>query len=248
MKLSEKIAVVTGGSRGIGASISKKLGYEGATVAVVYKNNAEKAKEVVKEIRSNRGEARAFQADVSDYASIQQLLENILNAYGKIDILVNNAGIFEMKPLKEVDQTHVSHLFKTNFESVLYMTQAFAPYFPTTGGRIVNISTSLMYAPRSGTAIYSATKAAVSVLTNAFAKELGEKGITVNAVAPSMVKTDMTSATPEARIQAIIANTPVGRIGEGEDIANIVAFFASDESKFITGRTLLADGGLIDRL
>lgn len=164
------------------------------------------------------------------------------------DILINNAGIFEARGAGDIDAEHVARVFDNNFGSVLNMTQLAIPYFPGTGGRIVNVSSNLMYSPRPGTGIYAASKAAVSVMTHAFAKELGARGITVNAVAPSMTQTDMTAATPEMRRQAVIASTPGGRIGEPDDIADVVSFLAADASRWVTGRTILVDGGLTDGL
>jgi len=187
-------------------------------------------------------------ADVTDRPAVDSVITAIALRFGQINILVNNAGVFEASPFGGIDAALVQRVFDANMGSVLNMTQAAVPHFPAAGGRIVNVSTNLIYSPRPGTSIYAASKAAVSVLTHAFAKELGSRGITVNAVAPSMVTTDMTAATPEARRQHVIASTPGGRIGDPADIADIVAFLASDDSRWITGRTLLTDGGLTDAL
>jgi 3-oxoacyl-[acyl-carrier protein] reductase len=248
MTLANKIAVVTGGSRGIGAAIAHKLAAQGATVAVIYKSNAQQAQVIVDTIAGAGGTAAAFNADVSDRAAVDTVIAAIVQRFGQIDILVNNAGTFEPSPFGGIDAALVQRVFDANMGSVLNMTQAAVPHFPAAGGRIVNVSSNLIYSPRPGTGIYAASKAAVSVLTNAFAKELGSRGITVNAVAPSMTSTDMTAATPEARRQQVIAGTPAGRIGEPADIAEVVAFLASDDSRWITGRTLLTDGGLTDAL
>ncbi|MDN4547758.1 SDR family NAD(P)-dependent oxidoreductase [Pseudomonas sp. C32] len=248
MKLVNRIAVVTGGSRGIGAAIARKLAAEGAIVAVVYQSGFDQAQSVVRAIRAAGGAAEAFAADVADASAVRSAIDMIVARFGRIDILVNNAGIFEGRNFADIDADHVSRLFAVNMSSVLHMMQAAVPHFPSTGGRVVNVSTNLIYSPRPGTAIYAASKAAVSVLTNGFAKELGARGITVNAVAPSMTSTDMTAATPDVRRQAVIAATPAARIGEPEDIADVVVFLASDESRWITGRTLLTDGGLTDSL
>ena len=248
MTLANKIAVVTGGSRGIGAAIARKLAAQGATVVIVYKSNTQHAQAIVDAINADGGTAAAFRADVADRVAVDAVIASIVNRFEKIDILVNNAGIFESSPFGSIDAALVQRMFDANMGSVLNMTQAAAPHFPAAGGRIVNVSTNLIYSPRPGTSIYAASKAAVSVLTAAFAKELGARGITVNAVAPSMVSTDMTAATPEARRQQVIANTPAGRIGEPADIADVVAFLSSDDSRWITGRTLLTDGGMTDAL
>lgn len=248
MSFANKIAIVTGGSRGIGAAIARKLAEGGATVAIVYKSNVEQANSVVESIERAGGAASAFAADVSDRTAVGDVVGDIVRRFGHVDILINNAGVFEVRGLIDIDAEHVSRVFSANMDSVLIMTQAVAPYIPSQGGRIVNVSTNLIYAPRPGTAIYAASKAAVSVLTSAFAKELGARGITVNAVAPSMTNTDMTATTPETRREAVKIGTPSGRIGEPDDIAEVVAFLASDASRWITGRTLLTDGGLTDAL
>jgi 3-oxoacyl-[acyl-carrier protein] reductase len=248
MLFANKIAIVTGGSRGIGAAIARKLAEGDAAVAIVYKSNAELANSVVESIEKAGGSAAAFAADVSDRAAVNNVVSAIVRRFGRVDILINNAGVFEGRSFDDIDAEHVHRVFSANMNSVLNMTQAVVPYMPSEGGRIVNLSTNLIYAPRPGTAIYSASKAAVSVLTSAFAKELGARGITVNAVAPSVTNTDMTATTPEARRQAVIAGTPSGRVGEPDDIADVVAFLASDASRWITGRTLLTDGGLTDAL
>lgn len=248
MSFANKIAIVTGGSRGIGAAIARKLAEGGATVAIVYKSNVEQANSVVESIERAGGAASAFAADVSDRTAVGDVVGDIVRRFGHVDILINNAGVFEVCGLIDIDAEHVSRVFSANMDSVLIMTQAVAPYIPSQGGRIVNVSTNLIYAPRPGTAIYAASKAAVSVLTSAFAKELGARGITVNAVAPSMTNTDMTATTPETRREAVKIGTPSGRIGEPDDIAEVVAFLASDASRWITGRTLLTDGGLTDAL
>lgn len=248
MTLNQKIAIVTGGSRGIGAAIARKLAAQGAHVAIVYKSNAQCAQAVVQDIGAAGGTATAFGADVADRACVDTVIAAVVQRFGHIDILVNNAGVFESSPFGNIDAALVRRVFDANMGSVLNMTQAAVPHFPAAGGRIVNVSTNLIYAPRPGTGIYAASKAAVSVLTHAFAKELGARGITVNAIAPSVVNTDMTAATPPARRQQVIAGTPAGRIGEPADIADVVAFLASDDARWITGRTLLTDGGLTDAL
>ena len=219
MQASPRIAIVTGGSRGIGAAVAVKLASQGLAVAIIYQHNAQAAEQVLERIRAAGGVAEAFAADVSDEASVKAAMTLI-----------------------------VGRAFNVNLNSVIYMVQNALPHFPLRGGRIVNFSTNLIYQPRLGSGLYAASKAAVSVLTNALAKELGPRGITVNAVAPSMTRTDMTAATPPARREAVMAATPLGRIGEPEDVADVVAFLASDESRWVTGRTLLTDGGLTDAL
>ncbi len=248
MSADQKIAIVTGGSRGIGAAVARRLASRGMAVSILYLSNAGKAEEIVADIRWAGGTADSIAADVSKPAEIRQAVENIVKRHGRIDVLVNAAGILEMQPLATIDDETIARSFDVNVKSVIHMIQACLPHFPASGGRIVNLSSNLIYQPRPGAGFYAATKAAVSVLTNAFAKELGPRGITVNAVAPSLTRTDMTAATPEARLQAVTAATPLGRIGEPEDIADVVSFLASDDSRWITGRTILTDGGLTDAL
>jgi 3-oxoacyl-[acyl-carrier protein] reductase len=245
MKFADKVAVVTGGARGIGAAIALKLAVQGASIAIVDKDDAEQSYETIAAVG---GTAAKFVADVADQGAVHRTIAAIVQRFGRIDILINNAGIFEERRFSDIDANHVSRLFNTNMMGMLHMTQAATPYFPAIGGRIVNVSTNMIYAPRPGTAIYAASKAAVSVMTRVLAQELGARGITVNAVAPSWTDTDMTRLAPQAQRQAVLAHTPAGRIGEPADIADVLAFLASDDSRWITGRTLLADGGMTDGL
>ncbi len=246
MKLKSNVAVVTGGSRGIGAAISLKLAAAGATVAIVYRSNTTEAQSLMDKITASGGSAAIFAADVASVTDVQNVIDAIVARFGQINILVNNAGVFEARPFGAIDAAHVERMFSVNLGSMLYMTQAAVPHFPKTGGRIVNISSSLMYAPRPGTGIYAASKAAVSVMTGAFARELGTRGITVNAVAPATTRTDMTADISEERSRDVIARTPAGRLGEPDDIAEVVMFLASEAGRWINGRTLLTDGGLTD--
>lgn len=248
MAQQPRVAVVTGGSRGIGAAVARRLAAEGMTTVIIYQSNSERAAAVVNDITASGGVAIAIPADVAQSLDMRRAVRDVVERFGRIDVLVNCAGILEMHTINDLDATNIAEAFGVNFNGVVYAVQAALPHFPPEGGRIINFSSNLIYQPRVGTGLYAATKAAVSVLTNALAKELGPKGITVNAVAPSLTRTDMTSGTPPARLEAVAAATPLGRIGEPEDIAHIVAFLASSQSRWITGRTLLADGGLTDGL
>lgn len=248
MKHADKVAIVTGGSRGIGAAIARKLASQGAQVVIVYRSNQQQAEHVVADIISQGGKAVAYAADVSQEQDVRDTLSAIATRFGRVDILINNAGVFEGRTLADVDAEHIARVFNGNMGSMLLMTRHALPFFPEHGGRIVNVSSNLIYSPRIGTAIYSASKAAVSVLTHAYALELGPRGITVNAVAPAMTETDMTAATPLARREAVANGTPLGRVAQPQDIADVVAFLASEDARWITGRTLLTDGGLTDAL
>lgn len=243
MKLQNQIAVVTGASRGIGAAVARKLASEGGTVAVVYKTNRSTAEDTAGSIRNAGGQAAVFQAEVSDERSVNTMVKEVVAKFGRIDILVNAAGIFDAAPVGQISREVFHNEFFTNAWSVVATTQAALPHFPASGGYIVNVSTSLVHEPGDGTAVYSAAKAAVEVLTRGFAMELGTRGIRVNAVAPAITRTDMTAGIPEEHLQHETSLTPLGRLAEPEDIADVVAFLVSSDARWITGRTILTDGG-----
>ncbi len=242
--LTGKIALVTGGSRGIGAAVSRKLALLGAHVAIGYRDNRKAAQRVVAEIEAASGIAACFKVEISEHASVRALMTNVAARFGHIDILINSAGVFSTRPLEQVDHAFFSEQFNTNAWGTLLTMQQAVPYFPARGGRIVNLSSQCVYSPRNGTGVYAASKAAVSALTHACAIELGGRSITVNAIAPAATDTDMIAGMTEARRDAIMAATPLGRLATPEDIADAVAFLASDQARWITGRTILADGGM----
>uniref|UniRef100_A0A8W7PB41 Ketoreductase domain-containing protein n=1 Tax=Anopheles coluzzii TaxID=1518534 RepID=A0A8W7PB41_ANOCL len=215
MKQADKVAVVTGGSRGIGAAIARKLASQGAQVVIVYRSNQQQAEHVVADIISQGGKAAAYAADVSQEQDVRDALSAIATRFGRIDILINNAGVFEGRSLADVDAEHIARVFNGNMGSMLLMTRHALPFFPEHGGRIVNLSSNLIYSPRIGTAIYSPSKAAPH-------------------------------RWPAAK--AVANGTPLGRVAQPEDIADVVAFLASEDARWITGRTLLTDGGLTDAL
>jgi 3-oxoacyl-[acyl-carrier protein] reductase len=239
-----KVALVTGGSSGIGAGAAKRLAGKGATVAVHYHAHADNAQAVVADIEAAGGSAFAVGGDVSKPGDVAGIVEAVVARAGKIDILVNSAGILEYAVFGEIDPTSFERQFAINTLGVLLMMQAVAPHFPASGGRIVNVSTNLAYRQIEGCVVYAASKAAVSAMTEGFAKELGKKGVTVNAVAPGATLTPMTAWLSDEMKAGISASTPLGRIATPEDIADVIAFLASDESRWVTGRTLLVDGGL----
>uniref|UniRef100_C6BLP8 Short-chain dehydrogenase/reductase SDR n=2 Tax=Ralstonia pickettii TaxID=329 RepID=C6BLP8_RALP1 len=245
LRLSGRTAIVTGGSRGIGAAVARRLAADGARVAVVYRSKQEEADAVVQSIRATGAHAIAVQADVSDAASVDAMTGTVREAFGAIDILVNNAGILENQPVGSIDLASFDVQFRTNAFSTILVTQAVLPHVPAPGGRIVNVSSSLVYRPRAGLAVYAASKAAVGALTHAFAVELGPRNITVNAVAPALTRTDMTAPIPDEVKARMRDSTPLGRLAEPGDIADAVAFLASDDARWITGRTLMTDGGFI---
>lgn len=242
--LEGKIAVVTGGSRGIGAAIVTLLAARGARVTFTFREQASAAAAVVDEVNRHGGTARAVQVEVANATAVARLMDDVITTYGHLDVLVNNAGVFGARGLEDIDFSFFAEQFHTNVWGTIQVTQAALPHFPVTGGRIINLSSQRMYSPKDRTGVYAAAKGAITVLTHAFAIELGPRAITVNAVAPSVTRTEMTAAMPAVRKQALAEATPLGRVGEPGDVARIVAFLASDDAAWITGRTILADGGL----
>jgi 3-oxoacyl-[acyl-carrier protein] reductase len=238
-----KVALVTGGSRGIGAAIVRELSGRGASIALTFKSQRDKADAIVRELMEKGGHGTAFEADVIDAESVQRAIDGTVEAFGRIDILVNNAGVFGPRTFGDIDFTFFSQQFNTNVWGMISVSQAALAHFPESGGRIVNVSSFRAFSPRDRGGLYGASKAAVSTMTEAMAIELGPRGITVNAVAPGITKTDMTAAIPDERRKTLSEATPLRRLAEPEDIAVSVAFLASDDSRWVTGRTILVDGG-----
>lgn len=243
-RLTGKIALVTGGSRGIGAAIAVSLASQGATVAVNYVSNKSAAERVVADINKLGTKAAAFQANVSLDGDSARLVAEVVKTFGRIDILVNNAGVFEMKSIEDLDLAHYDRLFNVNVKGVIATTIAALPKL-SDGGRIINISSGAAKATMVGGSVYSATKAALETLTRIWAQDLGKRRITVNAVAPGTTLTDMLEAgLPEEMKQMYIGKTALGRLGEPSDIADVVTFLASEEARWVTGQTINADGGI----
>ncbi len=243
-RLAGKVALVTGGSRGIGTAIAKRLADEGATVALTYSKNKESADKVVNEINQGESKAYAYKADVVSQSEVLQLIEQIKKDHGKLDILVNNAGVWEGGPLEEVDVEQFDRIFDVNVKGVIATTKAALKVLEN-GGRIINISSVAANTTLAGMSIYSSSKAALDALTRIWAQELGARQITVNGVAPGTTATDMYhQAMPEEAKKAYIEKTALKRVGEPEDIANVVAFLASEDGGWITGKTIEASGGI----
>jgi len=240
--LAGKVALVTGASGGIGSAIARALAAQGAAVAVHYRGGAEKAEALAREIG---GQAAAFGADFLLPAEATRLAAAVAGHFGRIDILVNSAGIIEPGVFGAIGAESFERQFAANVLSVLLMMQAAVPHFPAAGGRIINISSSLAMAPLESTVVYSASKAAVNTLTQGFARELGKRHITVNAIAPGATETEMTAGVPAEIKERIAGATPLGRWARPEDIADVAVFLASDAARFITGRIMVVDGGLI---
>jgi 3-oxoacyl-[acyl-carrier protein] reductase len=245
MKLSGKIAVVTGASKGIGAAIAKQLAAEGATVAVNYSSSKADGEKVVDEITAAGGNAIAIQANVSKTADIIRLVAETVAAFGRIDILVNNAGIYDFAPLGEITEEHFHRQFNLNVLGLTLCVQEAIKHFPEGGGSIVNIGSVVGTLSPAGSSIYNATKSAVDGLTRTLAKELGSRNIRVNAVNPGPVETEGTHAAGAIdAFAAFAAVTPLGRIGQPQDIAPVVSFLASPDSGWITGESIYVTGGL----
>jgi 3-oxoacyl-[acyl-carrier protein] reductase len=242
--LNNKIAVVTGGSRGIGAAIAKKLGADGATVIVNYARSGEAAESVVDSIKEAGGNAQAVHADISKPAEISKFIADIVGWHGHIDILVNNAGVAEFGALESVDEAHIARQFNLNVTGLLLTTKAAAAHFPAAGGSVINISSVVSANPLANASAYSATKAAVDAVTKSLARELGSRNIRVNSVAPGPVETDMLNGVLDDAAKAhFISSLSIARLGRPEDIANAVSFIASDGATWITGQSLGVDGG-----
>ena len=244
--LKGKVAVVTGASKGIGASIAEHLAAAGASVVVNYATSKSGADAVVDRIRAAGGNAGAIQGDVSKPADIAKLFAETKQKYGKLDILVNNAGVYEFLPLEAITPQHFHKQFDLNVLGLLLTTQEAVKLMGADGGSIVNISSIVGPMPVPNASVYSATKAAVDAVTVSLAGELGPKKIRVNAVNPGMVETEglHTAGFAESEFRKQIeATTPLGRIAQPDDIAKAVVFFASDDAGWVTGQTLLVTGG-----
>jgi 3-oxoacyl-[acyl-carrier protein] reductase len=247
LKLSGKVAIVTGASKGIGASIAKHLAAEGAAVVVNYASSKEGADRVVGEIVGAGGKAVAVQANMARKAEIERLFAETQKAFGRLDILVNNAGIYEFAPLEEVTEEHFHKHFDINVLGLILASREAARQFGPAGGSIINISSGVSTITPPNTVVYTATKAAVDAVTRVLAKELGPRKIRVNAINPGMVETEGVHAAGFAESdfrKQLESQTPLGRIGQTQDIAPTAVFFASDDSAWITGETLLIAGGL----
>jgi 3-oxoacyl-[acyl-carrier protein] reductase len=245
-KLSNKVAVVTGASKGIGAAIAKGLAAEGAAVVVNYASSKKDAERVVEEIVESGGKAIAVQGDVAKAHDVQRLFAETSKAYGKLDVLVNNAGVYRFAALDEITEEQFHRQFNTNVLGLLLATQEAVKLFGGDGGSVINIGSVASQATPPNTAVYTATKGAVDAVTRVLAKELGPKKVRVNAINPGMVETagTHTAGIIGSEFQRLVeSQTPLGRIGQPADIAPIAVFLASQDSGWMTGETLLASGG-----
>jgi len=247
-KLTNKVAVVTGASKGIGASIAKHFAAEGAKVVVNYASSKESADRVVKDITDNGGTAIAVQADVSKAADVRRLFEETKKAFGMLDILVNNAVSQGYAPIEQVSVEAFHQSFNVNVLGPILTIQAALKLFGGKGGNIINISSGASKMPLPGASIYSATKAAVDAITIALSKELGAKNIRINSILPGATETEGAASagvtTGSEYEKMFIANTPLGRRGQPEDIAKVAVFLASDDAAWVTGEQLSVSGGM----
>lgn len=240
-----KIAVVTGASRGIGRAIALRLAMDGATVIVNYNGSAAKAEEVAKEITAAGGQAEAVQCNVADFESSKEFFENIIKKYGRVDILVNNAGITRDNLLMKMSEDDYDAVLNTNLKGVFHcMKHVARQMIRQKSGRIINISSVSGVLGNAGQANYCAAKAGVIGLTKSFAREAASRGITVNAVAPGFIETEMTAVLSDAVKAGATEQIPMKHFGKTDDIAEAVAFLASEKAGYITGQVLCVDGGM----
>lgn len=246
-KLLNKVALVTGASKGIGAAIAKSLASEGAAVAVNYASSKEGADQVVDTIAKHNGRAIAVQGDVSRIADVERLFAETHRALGQLDILVNNAGIYRFAPLEEITEEHFHQHFNTNVLGLILATREAVKYFGPSGGSVINIGSAASRVVPPNTTVYTATKGAVDAVTGVLANELGPRKIRVNSINPGFIETEGTHAggfVGSDFVQELITRTPLGRGGQPDDIGPIAVFLASDDSRWLTGEVLLASGGL----
>ena len=245
-KLTGKVAVVTGASKGIGAAIAKSLAAEGASVVVNYSSSKSGADAVVSAINSDGGKAVAIHGDVSKAAEAQGIIEAAIKNFGRLDVLVNNSGVYEFSPIESITEEHYSKIFNVNVLGLLLTTQAAVKHLGE-GASIINIGSLVTSVTPPNTAVYTATKGAVDAITGVLAKELGAKKIRVNSINPGMVETEGVQAAGLIGSdfeKGIVAQTPLGRLGQVDDIASVATFLASNDSQWLTGELVRTGGGL----
>jgi len=240
--LSGKVVLVTGGSRGIGAAIARRFAAVGSRIAIGARSN--NADTVLADVAAAGAQGIAVVGDLAKPEAARAIVAEVVARFGQIDVLVNCAGISDHRPFEASDPAFFHAIFDTNVLGTVAVIQAALPHLTAPGGRIINFSSGLATRPIANTSIYAASKAAVAALSHALAKEFGPRGITVNTIAPGVIATDMTTGILAERGAGIQAMTPLGRIGQPDDIAGIVLFLSSPDAGWITGRTILADGGL----
>jgi len=245
MNLEDKNCLVTGGSRGIGKAIALKLAEYGANVVITYARSADAAEEVKKEIENHGVKAKAVQADAVEYESAEKLINEIVSEWGSLDVLVNNAGITRDNLILRMSEEQWDNVLTTNLKSVFnYCKAAAKPMMRNRGGSVINIGSVVGISGNAGQSNYAASKAGLIGFTKSYAKELASRGIRANVVAPGYIITDMTGQLDEKVLETIKSETPLGRAGNTGEVANVVAFLASELSSYITGEVIRVDGGM----
>ena len=243
-RLEGKVALVTGSARGIGAAIAERLATDGAAVVVNYSKSANEAEGVAGRIRQAGGKAVVLKADVGVQSQAKALVEGTVDELGRLDILVNNAAAISFAPIEQVDGEQIRKQFSVNVEGPIATVQAASRFLPIDEGRVINITSLVQLYPLPGNTVYAATKGAIDAMTRVWAAEFGSRGITVNALGPGLTETDAVRENlPDEMKKVLVARTPLGRIGMPTDIADVVAFLASPEARWITGQVLFASGG-----
>lgn len=246
MMLEGKIAVVTGASRGIGRAVAQRLASEGATVIINYNGSKEKAEETLREIEETGGRGVIEQCDVSDFEQCREFIQKVIKEYGALDILVNNAGVTKDGLIMGMSEEDFDRVIDTNLKGAFHTIRfAVRQMLKQKSGRIINMASVVGVSGNAGQANYAASKAGVIGLTKAAAKEVASRGITVNAIAPGFIETDMTASLPESVKEATLAQIPLGYFGKAEQVAAAVAFLASEDAAYITGQVLHVDGGMV---
>ncbi len=244
--LAGKVALVTGGSRGIGSAIAKLYAQNGAKVAINYAGNDEKAQAVVDEIVANGGEAIKIKANVSDETEVKGMIKEVIGTFGQLDILVNNAGITRDNLLMRMSEDDFDSVINTNLKGVFVCTKSVTrQMMKQRSGRIINVSSVVGISGNAGQANYVSAKAGVIGLTKTTAKELAQRNILVNAIAPGFIETDMTDQLTEDQKMQMLGLIPLQKLGQAQDVANVALFLASDQSNYITGQTIQVDGGMV---
>jgi 3-oxoacyl-[acyl-carrier protein] reductase len=245
-KITGKVAVVTGASKGIGAAIAKALAAEGASVVVNYASSKAGADKVVEAITASGGKAIAVKANIAQAAEAKALIDDTIKAFGRLDVLVNNSGVYEFAPLEAITEESFHRLFNINVLGLLLVTQAAAKHLPE-GGSVINIGSGVSRITPPNSAVYTATKGAVDAITGVLSRELGPRRIRVNSINPGMVETEGTHSAGFMGSdfeKALVTQVPFGRVGQPDEIADIAVFLASKESRWLSGETLIASGGM----